>query len=173
MNNRIHFTKMQAYGNDYVYIETLTQELTNLGKLAQFVSKRHFGICSDGMILICPSDTADFRMRVFNPDGTEAEMCGNAVRSVGMFVFEKGFTDKTEITVETLGGIKKYILSLQKGAFQILPQTSVSQFLKPLKFLQSQNQNALLTKRLFLMAENSAQPLYLLEIHTVSALSTI
>ncbi len=115
MNNRIHFTKMQAYGNDYVYIETLTQELTNLGKLAQFVSKRHFGICSDGMILICPSDTADFRMRVFNPDGTEAEMCGNAVRSVGMFVFEKGFTDKTEITVETLGGIKKIYLELTKG----------------------------------------------------------
>lgn len=112
MNKEIKFTKMQAYGNDYVYIETLTQNLSNLGKLSQFVSKRHFGICSDGMILICPSEIADFRMRVFNPDGTEAEMCGNAVRSVGMLVYEKGFTSKTEITVETLGGIKKIFLTV-------------------------------------------------------------
>ncbi|MBE6570677.1 MAG: diaminopimelate epimerase [Ruminococcaceae bacterium] len=109
------FTKMQAYGNDYVYIDTLTQELSNLNELAKFVSKKHFGVCSDGMILVCPSDVADFRMRVFNPDGTEAEMCGNALRSVGMLVFEKGFTDKTEITVETLGGLKKIYLTLSGG----------------------------------------------------------
>ena len=92
MKREIRFTKMQAYGNDYVYIDTLTQELSNLNELSRFVSSRHFGVCSDGMILICPSDKADFRMRVFNPDGTEAEMCGNAVRSVGKLVFEKGFT---------------------------------------------------------------------------------
>ena len=115
MNKEIRFTKMQAYGNDYVYIDTLTQELSNLNKLSEFVSKRHFGICSDGMILVCPSEVADFRMRVFNPDGTEAEMCGNAVRSVGMLVYEKGFTNKTEITVETLGGIKKIYLTLKDG----------------------------------------------------------
>jgi len=115
MNKEIRFTKMQAYGNDYVYIDTLTQELSNLNKLSEFVSKRHFGICSDGMILVCPSDVADFRMRVFNPDGTEAEMCGNAVRSVGMLVYEKGFTNKTEITVETLGGIKKIYLTIKDG----------------------------------------------------------
>lgn len=115
MNSTIKFTKMQAYGNDYVYIETLTQDLCNLPELAKFVSKRHFGICSDGMILVCPSEKADFRMRVFNPDGTEAEMCGNAVRSVGKLVFEKGFTDKTEISIETLGGIKKIYLTLSEG----------------------------------------------------------
>ncbi len=115
MNREITFTKMQAYGNDYVYIDTLTQELTNLNELAKFVSKRHFGICSDGMILVCPSDIADFRMRVFNPDGTEAEMCGNALRSVGMLVYEKGFTDKTEVTVETLGGLKKVYLDVRGG----------------------------------------------------------
>ena len=115
MNRTISFTKMQAYGNDYVYIETLTQQLPDLNELAKFVSKRHFGVCSDGMILVCPSDKADFRMRVFNPDGTEAEMCGNAVRSVGKLVFEKGFTDKTEINIETLGGIKKIYLSLKDG----------------------------------------------------------
>ena len=115
MNKEIRFTKMQAYGNDYVYIDTLTQDLSNLNKLSEFVSKRHFGICSDGMILVCPSEIADFRMRVFNPDGTEAEMCGNAVRSVGMLVYEKGFTNKTEITVETLGGIKKIYLTIKDG----------------------------------------------------------
>lgn len=115
MNRQITFTKMQAYGNDYVYIDTLTQDLSNLNELAKFVSKKHFGICSDGMILVCPSEVADFRMRVFNPDGTEAEMCGNALRSVGMLVFEKGFTDKTEITVETLGGLKKIYLTLSAG----------------------------------------------------------
>jgi len=106
---------MQAFGNDYVYIDTLTQELDNLSELSKFVSARHFGVCSDGMILVCPSEAADFRMRVFNPDGTEAEMCGNAIRSVGMLVFEKGFTSKTEMTIETLGGIKKIYLTLTDG----------------------------------------------------------
>ncbi len=106
---------MQAYGNDYVYIDTLTQELSNLSELSKFVSMKHFGICSDGMILVCPSEVADFRMRVFNPDGTEAEMCGNAVRSVGKLVFEKGFTKKTEITIETLGGIKHIYLDIKDG----------------------------------------------------------
>ncbi len=115
MNKEITFTKMQAYGNDYVYIDTLTQELSNLNELAKFVSKKHFGICSDGMILVCPSDVADFRMRVFNPDGTEAEMCGNALRSVGMLVYEKSFTSKTEVTVETLGGIKTVYLTTSGG----------------------------------------------------------
>ena len=106
---------MQAYGNDYVYIDTLTQELDNLNELSKFVSKKHFGVCSDGMILVCPSEVADFRMRVFNPDGTEAEMCGNALRSVGMLVYEKGFTTKKEVTVETLGGLKTVYLTVTNG----------------------------------------------------------
>lgn len=104
---------MQAYGNDYVYIETINQKLPeNLNELARFVSDRHFGIGSDGMVLICPSDVADFRMRIFNPDGTEAEMCGNAIRSVGKFVYDHRLTDKTNITVETLGGIKNLELTI-------------------------------------------------------------
>lgn len=115
MVKEIKFTKMQAYGNDYIYIETLTQNVDHPNSLAEFVSKRHFGVCSDGMILICPSEKADFRMRVFNPDGTEAEMCGNAARSVGMLVYEKGFTKKTEITLETLGGIKTIYLTVRDG----------------------------------------------------------
>ena len=109
----LNFTKMQAYGNDYVYVETLTQSIKNLNELARRLSDRHFGVGGDGMILICPSNIADFRMRVFNPDGTEAEMCGNGVRSVGKFVYDKGFTSKTEFTIETLGGIKRIFLDVR------------------------------------------------------------
>ena len=107
---------MQAYGNDYVYIETINQELPNdLNELARFVSNRHFGIGSDGMVLICPSVVADFRMRIFNPDGTEAEMCGNAIRSVGKFVYDHKLTDKTNLTIETLGGIKRLELTINEN----------------------------------------------------------
>ena len=79
---KLRFTKMQAYGNDYVYIDAINQKLDNLTELAKFVSDHHFGIGSDGMVLICPSTVADFRMRIFNPDGTAAEMCGNASYSI-------------------------------------------------------------------------------------------
>jgi len=113
------FTKMQAMGNDFVYIELFTQSMGgDLSEWARFLSDRRFGVGADGMILICPSDTpefADFRMRVFNPDGTEAEMCGNALRGAGMFMYEKGFTDKTELMVETLGGVKKVYLETSGG----------------------------------------------------------
>ncbi|MDD4125610.1 MAG: diaminopimelate epimerase [Eubacteriales bacterium] len=109
------FTKMQAYGNDYVYVSLLDQEMTDPEKWAVFVSDRHKGIGSDGMILVCPSEAADFKMRIFNPDGSEAEMCGNGLRSVGKFVFAKGYTDKTDFTVETLGGIKRVHLWVENG----------------------------------------------------------
>ncbi len=108
------FTKMQAFGNDYVYIDAIHQTLPNLPELARFVSNRHFAIGSDGMVLICPSTVADFRMRMFNPDGSEGEMCGNALRSVGKYVYDHGFTDKTEIIIETLGGLKHLQLSVEK-----------------------------------------------------------
>lgn len=111
----MRFTKMQAYGNDYVYIDAINQKLPNLSELAKYVSDRHFAIGSDGMVLICPSDKADFRMRIFNPDGTEAEMCGNAIRSVGKYVYDHGFTDKTDLTIETLGGIKYLELFCENG----------------------------------------------------------
>lgn len=112
---KIKFTKMQAYGNDYVYIDAINQELTNLNELAKFVSDRHFAIGSDGMVLICPSNVADFRMRMFNPDGTEGEMCGNALRSVGKYVYDHKLTNKTNITIETLGGIQKIELFVEAG----------------------------------------------------------
>ncbi len=107
------FTKMQAFGNDYVYIDAIHQALPHLPSLARFVSDRHFAIGSDGMVLICPSQVADFRMRMFNPDGTEGEMCGNALRSVGKYVYDHALTDKTQITIETLGGIKHLCLTVE------------------------------------------------------------
>lgn len=107
------FTKMQSYGNDYVYIYTISGDLPDLNKLAKFISNRHFGVGSDGMILISKSSIALFKMRVFNPDGSEAEMCGNALRGVGKFVYDHHLTDKTKFMVETLGGIKKIELEVE------------------------------------------------------------
>lgn len=112
---RLKFTKMQAYGNDYVYIDAIHQQVDNPNELARFVSDRHFGIGSDGMVLICHSDVGDFRMRMFNPDGTEGEMCGNALRSLSMYVFEYKLTDKTELLIETLGGMQKVQLYVENG----------------------------------------------------------
>lgn len=109
----IKFTKMHGLGNDYVYIDAINQKIQNELKLAQFVSNRHFEIGSDGLILICESKVADFKMRMFNSDGSEAEMCGNGIRCVGKFVYDKGFTSKTTVTIETLAGIKTLKLNIK------------------------------------------------------------
>lgn len=109
----IKFTKMHGLGNDYVYIDAINQKIQNELKLAQFVSNRHFGIGADGLILICESKVADFKMRMFNSDGSEAEMCGNGIRCVGKFVYDKGFTSKTTVTIETLAGIKTLKLNIK------------------------------------------------------------
>lgn len=112
----IKFTKMHGLGNDYVYIDcTEEQKIKNISSLAQFISNRHFGVGSDGLILICKSDIADFKMRMFNYDGTEAEMCGNGIRCVGKFVYDKGLTKKDNITIETLAGIKKLKFNIKEG----------------------------------------------------------
>ena len=111
----IKFTKMHGLGNDYVYIDAINQKIQNELKLAQFVSNRHFGIGSDGLILICESKVADFKMRLFNSDGSEAEMCGNGIRCVGKFVYDKGLTNKTTVKIETLAGIKTLILNTKDG----------------------------------------------------------
>jgi len=110
----IKFTKMQGLGNDYVYIDAIHQTIENESSLAQFVSNRHFGIGSDGLILIDKSDVADFKMRMFNADGSEAEMCGNGIRCVGKFVYDKQLTNKTTVTIETLAGIKILELNVNK-----------------------------------------------------------
>ena len=111
----IKFTKMHGLGNDYVYIDSINQTIENESSLAKFVSNRHFGIGSDGLILICKSDIADFKMRMFNSDGSEAEMCGNGIRCVGKFIYDKGLTDKTIVKIETLAGIKTLVLNTKDG----------------------------------------------------------
>ena len=100
------FTKMQGLGNDYVYVNLFEGKVEDPVATAIAVSDRHFGIGSDGLILIGPSDAADFEMIMYNLDGSRGEMCGNGIRCVGKYVYDHGMTDKTEITVETLGGIK-------------------------------------------------------------------
>lgn len=107
----IKFTKMHGLGNDYVYIDAINQKIENESSLAKFVSDRHFGIGSDGLILICKSEVADFKMRMLNSDGSEAEMCGNGIRCVGKFVYDKDLTNKTTVKIETLAGIKTLILN--------------------------------------------------------------
>lgn len=114
----MQFTKMQAMGNDYIYIDAIHQKVERLSELAKNLSDRHFGIGADGMVLICPSDIADFRMRIFNPDGMEAQMCGNALRSVGKYVYDHQMTSKTKLRIETMGGIKELDLSVSNGMVQ-------------------------------------------------------
>lgn len=111
----IPFTKMQAYGNDYVYINAMKVQVEDWQDLAIKVSNRNFGVGSDGMILICDSDVCDFRMRVFDPDGTECEMCGNALRSVSKYVYYYKLTDKTKFSVETIGGLQQVELDVVDG----------------------------------------------------------
>lgn len=130
----IKFTKMHGLGNDYVYINcTEGKKIENVSKLAQFVSNRHFGIGSDGLILICKSDIADFKMRMFNYDGTEAEMCGNGIRCVGKFVYDKGLTKKENITVETLAGIKRLNLNIKEGKVETVEVDMGEPILEPSK----------------------------------------
>lgn len=103
---KIKFTKMHGAGNDYIYIEALGEVPLNLESLAVEISDRHFGVGSDGLVVIMRSDKADFRMRMFNADGSEAQMCGNASRCIGKYVYDRHLTDKTEVTLETLAGIR-------------------------------------------------------------------
>lgn len=111
----IKFTKMEGLGNDYVYVDCTKQNLENASNLAKIISDRHFGVGSDGLILIKSSKKADFRMQMFNSDGTEAEMCGNGIRCVGKYVYDKGLTDKTTLKIETLAGIKVLNLNVEGG----------------------------------------------------------
>lgn len=106
---------MHGAGNDYIYINAMTSTPENLPLLARKISDRHFGIGSDGLVLIMPSTIADFRMRMFNSDGSEAEMCGNASRCIGKYVYERGLTDKDVITLETLAGIRILHLDTDNG----------------------------------------------------------
>lgn len=109
----MHFTKMQGLGNDYLYVYGDVPE--DIAAISQKLSDRHFGAGSDGMIYISPSDKADFKMRIFNADGSEAKMCGNGIRCVGKYVYDKGYTDKTRLSIETLSGVKTLDLQIRSG----------------------------------------------------------
>lgn len=110
----LRFTKMHGIGNDYVYFDCTHNTPSNLAELSIFLSDRHCGVGGDGIILICSSEIADFKMRIFNADGSEAKMCGNGSRCVGKYVYDFGLTDKKNITLETLSGVK--YLTLMPGA---------------------------------------------------------
>ena len=109
------FTKLHGCGNDYVYVNLFEETIENPAELSIKISDRHFGIGSDGLITIGPSDVADFTMHIYNADGSEAEMCGNGVRCVGKYVYDHGLTDKTEVEVETGAGIKILTLNIKDG----------------------------------------------------------
>lgn len=109
------FTKMQGLGNDYIYVNCFSESVENINETAKRLSDRHFGIGSDGLVLIKPSEIADFRMDMYNSDGTQAQMCGNAIRCVAKYVYDRKLTDKTEISVETLAGIKYLQLNLSES----------------------------------------------------------
>lgn len=108
------FTKMHGCGNDYVYVNCMEKMIEDPAKVSKFVSDRHFGVGSDGLILICPSTQADFRMAMYNADGSEGEMCGNGIRCVAKYVYDYGLTDKTSISVETKGGMKYLDLTVEE-----------------------------------------------------------
>lgn len=112
---KIEFAKMHGAGNDYVYVDCTKEELPNPGAISEYVSHRRFSIGSDGLIMICKSEVADFKMRIFNADRSEGKMCGNGIRCVAKFVYDKGLTDKTTITVETLSGIKTIDMTVEEG----------------------------------------------------------
>jgi len=112
----MRFTKMHGLGNDYLYVFGEAPE--NAAELSVRLSERHFGAGSDGMIYISPSDSADFKMRIFNADGSEAKMCGNGIRCVGKYVYDRGLTQKTRLSIETLSGVRQLELHLAGGKTQ-------------------------------------------------------
>ena len=111
---------MHGLGNDYVYVNCFEEKIDNPPAVARFVSDRHFGIGSDGLIMINPSKTADFEMEMYNADGSRGEMCGNGIRCVAKYVYDYGLTDKTQISVETLGGIKYLDLAVEDGKVSLV-----------------------------------------------------
>lgn len=114
----IKFTKMHGAGNDYIYVNTMQYPISNPEECAVEWSRPHTGIGSDGLVLIEASDIADFKMRIFNADGSEAKMCGNASRCIGKYLYEYGLTDKTVVSLETLSGIKVLQLQVEKGTVE-------------------------------------------------------
>ena len=127
----MRFTKMQGIGNDYIYVNCFKENVPDPESVSIKVSDRHFGIGGDGLVLIMPSDKADFRMRMFNADGSEGMMCGNASRCIGKYVYDKGLTDKTDITLETKSGIKKLHLNPENSKVKTVEVDMGEAILRP------------------------------------------
>ncbi|MCD8109175.1 MAG: diaminopimelate epimerase [Clostridiales bacterium] len=125
------FTKMHGCGNDYVYVNCFEETVRNPAAVSVYVSDRHFGIGADGMILICPSETADFRMAMYNADGSEGNMCGNGIRCVAKYVYDHGMTDQTQISIETKSGIKYLDLTIEEGKVSLVKVNMGAPELKP------------------------------------------
>lgn len=125
------FTKMQGIGNDYVYVNCLQETIENPSELAKKISDRHYGVGSDGLIMINPSDKADFEMEMYNADGSRGEMCGNGIRCVAKYVYDCGLTDKTSISVETLAGIKYLDLTVEDGKVVLVKVDMGKPMLRP------------------------------------------
>ena len=127
----MNFTKMHGIGNDYIYVNCFEETVDNPEELSIKLSRRHYSVGSDGLVLIMPSDKADFRMRIFNADGSEAMMCGNGTRCVGKYVYDHGMTDKTDITLETNSGIKYLKLFVKDGKVDSVTVDMGKAILKP------------------------------------------
>lgn len=125
------FTKMQGCGNDYVYVNCFEEAVADRPKLARFVTNRNFGIGSDGLICICPSDIADFKMDMYNIDGSSSQMCGNGIRCVGKYVYDKGMTESTRITVESGGSVRTLDLNVEDGKVKTVRVDMGSPELRP------------------------------------------
>ena len=128
------FTKMHGTGNDYIYINGFVETIVNPEEFSILYSDKHKGIGSDGLVLILPSETCDFKMRMFNTDGSESEMCGNASRCIGKYVYDKGMTTKTLLTLETLAGIKT--LQLYVGDNRLVEKVRVDMGVPVIKGLE-------------------------------------
>lgn len=127
------FTKMHGCGNDYVYVNCFKEEVKNAGAVSRFVSDRHFGIGSDGLILIKPSKIADFKMAMYNSDGSEGEMCGNGIRCVAKYVYDYGLTEKEQISIETKAGLKHLELQVKDGKVETVTVNMGSPITKPIE----------------------------------------
>lgn len=115
---RLHFTKMEGTGNDYIFFDCLESDLEEPAKVAKMLSRRHFSVGSDGIVLICRSKIADVRMRIFNSNGSEAKMCGNAVRCVAKLIYDCNFVRKSRIKIETESGIREVFLTVRNGSVE-------------------------------------------------------
>lgn len=128
---KLNFTKMHGCGNDYIYFNCFEQEVADPEALSIRLSDRHFGIGGDGIVLICPSETADAKMRMFNADGSEGKMCGNATRCIGKYMYDHGMIDKPEMTLETLSGIKVLKMTAENGTIASVTVDMGKAILKP------------------------------------------